>query len=140
MKRNIPRAVPVVALSIVGLVAVWRYEPSIGGTTAVAEPAAPAPSAPAPTSAGSSSQVVTGSTVTTEKGPVQVQVTFDGDRISAVKLLQQPNHPQTAAAVPKLVAETLEAQSADVDTVTGATITSDAYVESLQAALDARGA
>ncbi|MEV1023113.1 FMN-binding protein [Streptomyces sp. NPDC050264] len=142
MKRAIPRAIPVVAFSLVGLISVWRYEPSVGGTTAAAEPT-PAPSASASDSApagSSSSQVVTGPTVTTEKGPVQVQVTLEDDEITAVKLLQQPNHPQTTAAVPKLVAQTLKAQNADVDTVTGATITSDAYAESLQAALDAKGA
>ncbi|WP_331000531.1 FMN-binding protein [Streptomyces luteolifulvus] len=76
----------------------------------------------------------------TEKGAVRVQVSFEGGKITAVKLLQQPNHPQTTAAVPKLIAATLEAQSADVDTVSGATLTSDAYRESLQAAIDAKGA
>ncbi|MFG2465810.1 FMN-binding protein, partial [Streptomyces canus] len=80
--------------------------------------------------------MVTTTTIDTEKGPVQLQVTFSGTKITAVKMLQQPNHPQTTAAVPKLVAETLEAQSADIDTVSGATITSDAYKESLQAAID----
>ncbi|MEB3965214.1 FMN-binding protein [Streptomyces kunmingensis] len=137
-----PRAVPVVALSIVGLISVWRYEPSsgaVGDTTATAEPA-PAPSVSTGASGGSTSTVVKGPTITTEKGPVQVQVVLEGDEITAVKLLQQPNHPQTKAAVPKLVAQTLETQNADVDTVTGATITSDAYKESLQAALDAKGA
>ncbi|MGW3068288.1 FMN-binding protein, partial [Streptomyces sp. NPDC001130] len=68
-----------------------------------------------------------------------VQVTFDGDEITAVRMLQQPNHPQTTAAVPKLVAETLKTQSAHIDTVSGATITSDAYKKSLQAAIDAEG-
>jgi uncharacterized protein with FMN-binding domain len=84
--------------------------------------------------------VVTGTTVTTEKGDVQVQVTYDGDKITAVTLLKQPNHPQTTAAVPQLVAETLTAQSADIDTVSGATLTSDGYKESLQAAIDAKAA
>ena len=51
-------------------------------------------------------------------------------------MLKQPNHPQTTAAVPVLIEETLAAQSADIDTVSGATITSDAYKESLQAAID----
>jgi uncharacterized protein with FMN-binding domain len=83
---------------------------------------------------------VAGSTVDTSKGAVQVEVNFDGDKISSVRMLQQPNHPQTTAAVPKLVAETLKAQSADIDAVSGATITSDGYKESLQAALDAKGA
>ena len=124
------RAIPVVVLSIAGLVPVWRYEPSVGGTTSTAESAS--------TSSGSSSgTVVKGTTINTEKGPVQVQVTFSGDKITAVRMLQQPNHPQTTAAVPKLVAETLKAQSADIDTVSGATITSGAYKRSLQAAIDA---
>ncbi|MFI9827397.1 FMN-binding protein [Streptomyces sp. NPDC051913] len=128
------RAIPVVVLSIAGLVPVWRYEPSIGGGTTTE--AAPAPSASSSSGGSSSGTVVKGTTVNTEKGPVEVQVTFDGEKITAVKLLQQPNHPQTTAAVPKLVAETLEAQSADIDTVSGATITSEAYKESLQAAID----
>ncbi|MEU6763792.1 FMN-binding protein [Streptomyces sp. NPDC046853] len=137
------RAIPVAALSILGLISVWRYQPSTGPTQPTAAAPAPAPSASA--SAGSSgssssSTVVKGSTITTEKGPVQVQVTFKGDKITAVTMVQQPNHPQTKAAVPKLIAQTLEAQSADVDTVTGATITTDGYQQSLQAAIDAKEA
>jgi uncharacterized protein with FMN-binding domain len=67
-------------------------------------------------------------------------VTFRDHRITAVRMLQQPDHPQTTAAVPKLIEETLQAQSADIDTVSGATVTSDGYKESLQAAIDTRGA
>ncbi|MGW6524109.1 FMN-binding protein, partial [Streptomyces sp. NPDC054962] len=102
--------------------------------------AAAASASPSASAAASASQTVAGSTVATEKGDVQVQVTFDGDRITAVKMLKQPNHPQTTAAVPKLIAETLAAQSADIDTVSGATLTSDGYKESLQAAIDTKGA
>ncbi|MGC9543432.1 FMN-binding protein [Streptomyces sp. UG1] len=130
------RAVPVLALSIAGLVPVWLYEPSLGTTTTQTASPASTPS----TSSGSGNTVVKGSTVQTEKGPVQVEVTFQGTRITAVKMLQQPNHPQTTAAVPKLIAETLEAQSTDIDTVSGATITSNGYKESLQAAIDAKAA
>jgi uncharacterized protein with FMN-binding domain len=132
----VKRAIPVLVLSIAGLVPVWLYEPSIGTAVETASPAS-TPSASSSAGSGSGSTVVKGSTVQTDKGPVQVQVTFAGTKITAVKLLQQPNHPQTTAAVPKLVAETLEAQSADIDTVSGATITSDGYKESLQAAIDA---
>ncbi|MFC5213489.1 FMN-binding protein [Streptomyces coerulescens] len=135
------RAIPVLVLSMAGLVPVWLYEPSLG--TAATESAAPAPTPSASSgssgSSGSGATVVKGSTVQTDKGPVQVEVTFRGTGIASVRMLQQPNHPQTAAAVPKLIAETLEAQSADVDTVSGATITSDGYKESLQAAIDAKG-
>ncbi|MFI0537668.1 uncharacterized protein with FMN-binding domain [Streptomyces canus] len=126
------RAIPVVVLSIAGLVPVWLYQPSAGTSTAQATTPAPTTS-----SAGTSgTNVVTTTTIDTEKGPVQLQVTFAGTKITAVKLLQQPDHPQTEAAVPKLVAETLQAQSADIDTVSGATITSEAYKKSLQAAID----
>ncbi|MFF4785883.1 FMN-binding protein [Streptomyces griseorubiginosus] len=129
------RAIPVVVLSIAGLVPVWLYQPSAGSSTVQAT--TPAPSSTSSGSAGSSGgNVVTSSTITTEKGPVQLQVTFDGTKITAVKMLQQPDHPQTEAAVPKLIAETLEAQSADIDTVSGATITSEAYKKSLQATID----
>ncbi|MFC9846592.1 FMN-binding protein [Streptomyces sp. NPDC060223] len=149
------RVLPVVALSALGLITVWRYQPGADMTssTTVAEPAAPAPSSSTPSSSSSSSssgsspsasaaatQVVQGSTVATEKGDVQVEVTFEGDTITSVRMLVQPNHPQTTAAVPVLIQETLQAQSADIDTVSGATITSDGYKESLQAAIDAKGA
>jgi uncharacterized protein with FMN-binding domain len=135
----VKRAIPVLVLSVAGLIPVWRYAPPHPEptTTAAPEPAAPAPTASS--SGGTAQRTVAGSTVNTEKGPVQVQVALDGDRITAVTLLQQPNHPQTTAAVPQLVEETLEAQSADIDTVSGATVTSDGYRESLQAALDAAG-
>ncbi|GAA5204514.1 FMN-binding protein [Streptomyces thinghirensis] len=127
------RALPVLVLSIAGLIPVWRHAPS--HETATTSPAPAASSAP---SAGS--VVVAGSTVDTEKGPVQVEVTFRDRRITAVRMLRQPDHPQTTAAVPQLVEETLRAQSADIDTVSGATVTSDGYKESLQAAIDAQGA
>ncbi|MEW2045561.1 FMN-binding protein [Streptomyces sp. NBC_00377] len=137
------RAIPVLVLSVAGLVPLWRYEPSTG-TTSTAEAASTpsvSSSTSAPGSAGSpGSTTFTGTTVTTEKGDVQVQVTYEGDRITAVKMLKQPNHPQTTAAVPKLIAQTLTAQSADIDTVSGATLTSDGYKESLQAVIDAKGA
>ncbi|MEU0943087.1 FMN-binding protein [Streptomyces canus] len=128
------RAIPVVVLSIAGLVPVWLYQPSAGSSTVQAT--TPAPSSTSSSSGSSGSNVVTSSTINTEKGPVQLQVTFDGTKITAVKMLQQPDHPQTTAAVPKLVAETLQAQSADIDTVSGATITSEAYKKSLQATID----
>ncbi|WP_128431099.1 FMN-binding protein [Streptomyces cyaneus] len=133
------RAIPVLVLSVAGLVPVWLYEPSLGtASTEAATPAStPSASSSAASGSGSGSTVVKGSTVQTDKGPVQVQVTFQGSKITAVKMLQQPNHPQTTAAVPKLIAETLQAQSSDIDTVSGATITSDGYKESLQAAIDA---
>ncbi|WP_262062723.1 FMN-binding protein [Streptomyces sp. STR69] len=146
------RVIPVLVLSVAGLIPVWRYEPSVGTTTSsTSTTTSEAVSTPTPTATSSSSssssapstsskKVVQGTAINTEKGTVQVQVTFEGDKISAVSMLQQPNHPQTTAAVPVLIEETLKAQSSKIDTVSGATITSDAYVQSLQAAIDAKGA
>jgi uncharacterized protein with FMN-binding domain len=125
----VKRAIPALVLSAAALVPVWRYAPSTD-TTSTTTTAESTPSAEA------GSTVVSGPTIDTEKGPVQVQATFQGEKITAVRMLQQPNHPQTEAAVPVLIEETLEAQSADIDTVSGATITSDAYRESLQATID----
>jgi uncharacterized protein with FMN-binding domain len=134
----VKRAIPVLVLSVAGLIPLWRYAPShdTGSSPAASAPASP-PSVSS--SGGTTSTAVPGSTVDTEKGPVQVEVTFDGDRTASVRMLRQPDHPQTTAAVPQLIEETLQAQSADIDTVSGATITSDGYKESLQAAIDARG-
>ncbi|MFF3311280.1 FMN-binding protein [Streptomyces sp. NPDC002952] len=135
------RALPVLVLSVAGLIPVWRYEASPDSSAAQTPAAPPSPTSSTSSSAPSaSSRVVAGPTVDTEKGPVQVEVTFEKDRIASVRMLRQPDHPQTAAAVPKLVAETLRAQSADVDTVSGATVTSDGYRKSLQAAIDAEDA
>ncbi|MFI7018570.1 FMN-binding protein [Streptomyces sp. NPDC050164] len=134
------RAIPVLVLSVAGLIPVWRYAPSHDtASSSVTEAATPASTPSASSSGGTTTTVVSGSTIDTEKGPVQVEVTFADDKIASVRMLQQPNHPQTTAAVPQLIEETLQAQSADIDTVSGATITSDGYKESLQAAIDARG-
>ena len=82
--------------------------------------------------------------VQTQWGPVQVQVTVKGGRLSDVSVLQYPNgNPRdqqiNAYALPVLVQETLDAQSADIDMVSGATVTSDGYLQSLQGALDQAG-
>jgi uncharacterized protein with FMN-binding domain len=134
----VKRAIPVLVLSVAGLIPLWRYAPS-HETASSPAPAQAASTPSASSSGGTTTTVVSGSLVDTEKGPVRVEVTFDGDEIASVRMLRQPDHPQTTAAVPQLIEETLQAQSADIDTVSGATITSDGYKESLQAALDAKG-
>jgi uncharacterized protein with FMN-binding domain len=83
----------------------------------------------------------TGSTVNTKFGPVQVQVTIAGGKITNVSALQTPGGRQKSIdinqqAVPILTSETLAAQSAKIDNVSGATYTSNGYVKSLQSALD----
>ncbi|KOV69401.1 FMN-binding protein [Streptomyces sp. MMG1121] len=134
-------------LTVAGLIPVWRYHPSTGTsstTTQAVEPATPpsrTPSSPSSSASApaSSTKVVRGTEVNTVKGLFQVEVTFRGDRIASVRMLQAPHHPQTKWAVPELIAETLKAQSAHIDAVSGATITSEGYKQSLQAAIDAKG-
>jgi uncharacterized protein with FMN-binding domain len=95
-------------------------------------------------SSSSSTATHTGSVVQTRWGPVQVQITVSGDTITAVDVLQYPqgnskDRQINAYALPILVQDTLNAQSANIDMVSGATVTSDGYVQSLQAALDEAG-
>ena len=74
-------------------------------------------------------------------GNVQVQVTIQGGRIVDVQPLQMPTahmlSQQIAAyAAPILRQEVLQAQSAQINLISGATYTSEAYAQSLQGALD----
>jgi len=83
-----------------------------------------------------------GGAVDTRYGPVQVRITMSGGRITDAQVLQVPQESSrdvriNSAAVPVLVQETLQAQSSQIDTVSGATYTSEGYVESLQSAIDA---
>ncbi|MEU7786786.1 FMN-binding protein [Amycolatopsis sp. NPDC049159] len=139
----------VVALSIAGFISVWRFEPGPVHNTAAVAQAPPSTSAPAPSAAPSTAPSTSDSanaTVTTQGsaesstyGTVQVQVTFTGARLTAITLLQAPNEGRALTALPRLQDEAMQAQSAHIDTITGATETSESYKTSLQAAIDARG-
>jgi len=76
-------------------------------------------------------------------GTIQVSLTVDGGKIVATDAVY-PITANTAVsnkvAIKQLKEETLKKQSAKVDAVSGATLTSAAYKQSLQAALDAAGA
>ena len=85
-----------------------------------------------------------GPAVQTRWGPVQVADHGRDGKITDVDVLQYPdgnNRDQEINddALPILVQETISAQSADIDMVSGATVTSDGYVQSLQSALDQAG-
>lgn len=87
---------------------------------------------------------VTGEEAQTQWGPVQVAVTVAGGRVSDVRVVEYPDdNPRDAEinsyALPILIDETIQAQSADIDMVSGATVTSEGYVQSLQSALDKAG-
>jgi uncharacterized protein with FMN-binding domain len=93
-------------------------------------------------SSGSSSSTVTGKVAQTRWGPVQVQLTTDpSGTITSVEVVQYPSGNRedeqiNSYALPRLVHATLDAQSADIDMVSGATVTSEGYLQSLQSALD----
>lgn len=85
---------------------------------------------------------VNGSVAQTRWGPVQVRVVIAGGRINDVTAIQYPNgngrdDEINSFALPRLHDEVVAAQSANIDAISGATVTSDGYIESLQAALDA---
>jgi uncharacterized protein with FMN-binding domain len=119
------------------------------GVVAAGNPAAPAATGPDGSSSGGSSSGTTsggttyqGSSVRTRWGPVQVVITVASGRITGVSVPVFPtgnrrDHEINSYALPILRQETLTAQSASIDTVSGATVTSDGYIESLQSALDA---
>ena len=132
--------------------------PTETATAAGAGTVGPAPAASAPTPrtaapgttaaprAGSSTAngTVTGPVADTRWGPVQVQITVANGRVTAATVVQQPDGNRrdrqiNAGALPVLIEETISAQSARIDMVSGATVTSDGYVESLQGALDQAG-
>lgn len=72
-------------------------------------------------------------------GPVRATIKVKGKKIASVSIATSPENERSQfiddQAVPDLRTETLQAQSAQIDEVSGATMTSDAYIESLQAAI-----
>src|SRR5689334_22581322 len=91
-----------------------------------------------------STRIVTGTVANTQYGPMQVQITLAGTKITKATVLQRTNDGAESDeidgnAIPKLTSETLVAQSAHIDAVSGATYTSSGYVQSLQSALDRAG-
>ena len=130
------RAIPAALITAAAFVLVWQFEPHPDTVTALPQtPAAASGSAPGTTSG---QQVLDGTAVQTRWGTVQVRAVFVGGRLTDIQMLQTPNDRHATRAIPTLKAEALKAQSADIDTVTGATATSDAYAQSLQAAIDQR--
>jgi uncharacterized protein with FMN-binding domain len=111
------------------------------GSGAAGSSAAGSGSSGAAGSGSSADMVVNGAVARTRWGPVQVQVHIAASRIVDIRVLQQPNGNRTdveinSYALPQLRQQVLQAQSANVDGVSGATVTSDGYLQSLQSALD----
>jgi uncharacterized protein with FMN-binding domain len=84
---------------------------------------------------------ITGKVANTAYGPVQIQLVVKSHKIVKVAVLEQPTNTihdiQIGEfAFPKLIGETLTAQNAKIDAVSGASYTSAGYISSLQSAVD----
>src|SRR3954447_7495959 len=142
--------------TVTAVTLLFGYHTSTSGPATTSETVVAAPATPAdpqgtgtgtgtgPGTASTTGTTVTGTVAQTRWGPVQVSITVADGKITAVDVPQYPdgNHRDeeiNADALPTLKQETLSAQSADIDMVSGATVTSDGYVQSLQSALDQAG-
>jgi uncharacterized protein with FMN-binding domain len=131
------RVVLAVVLTVAGLVALLSFRTH--SSIPVASVQAPAKVPPL----GTGEHALFGSVVDTIYGPVRVQVVLRASKIVGVNILLHPEETGMDVqigqyAFPKLIGETLTAQSARIDTVSGATYTSGGYIKSLQSALDNR--
>ncbi|WP_405878538.1 FMN-binding protein [Streptomyces sp. NBC_01136] len=167
--RPLRRVMLAAATTVTGVVLLLSLKPHTAPTVAEAsssagqsqsQSASPPRSPSAGSSSGSSSKgssgsssgskkstgtkTVTGDTVQTRWGPVQVRITLKNGKITDVTAVSYPSdNPRdqeiNSYAIPQLRREALNAQSAQIDSVSGATYTSGGYKQSLQSALDSAG-
>jgi uncharacterized protein with FMN-binding domain len=137
------RRIAIAAAATVSVVVLlFSYRTSTDATPAVTGRTQPSRTAsPAATAGGGGDGTFTGDAADTRYGPVQVRITVSGGRITAADAIEYPQESGrdvriNTAAVPALNQETLQAQSAQIDTVSGATYTSEGYQQSLQSAID----
>jgi uncharacterized protein with FMN-binding domain len=147
------RPVAYFVMTVLALALLFSFKTPANGAAAAGLPgqAAVAPAVPAgsagpvavaasgaPASAGSGT--FTGAVVQDPFGSVQVQITLAGGKITNVTALKLPSGGRSGdisqTVAPILQGEVLTAQSATIDSVSGATYTSEAYTQSLQSALD----
>jgi uncharacterized protein with FMN-binding domain len=148
MKKSHPirRVVLASAATVSGVVLLLSLKPA-SDPNAQAAGAAPQQTAGAQASpqggtgsSGTASGTIDGNVAQTQYGNVQVRLTVANGRITKAEAIQAPkggtSDQKTALSIPKLTQETVTAQSAQIDSVSGATYTSTGYKQSLQSALD----
>jgi FMN-binding domain len=106
--------------------------------------ASPAPGSTSGAGGSSGSKTVTGQAAQTPYGPVQVQITVARGTVTNVTAVDYPQNTSRDAqinsfAIPQLNQEATAARSTNIDMVSGATYTSQGYLQSLQSALDQAG-
>jgi uncharacterized protein with FMN-binding domain len=158
------RIVTAILSTITALVLIFGYHTSSNNTAAAASPVVQQPASPPSSTPPASSRsksgssthrssrasrtaaptpaaTYTGGVASTQWGPVQVQITVQGHKITRARAVQYPQGTSTDAqingyALPILDKEVIQQQRAAIDTVSGATVTSDGYLQSLQSAID----
>ena len=143
-----------VVSTVVGLVALLGFKThapealALGGTgstggTTTTTPKTTASAAPstAATKAASGTRTLTGSSIDTRYGAVQVEIKVSGKTITEVNAVALPDRDGHSAQIsqycaPILSQEAMSAQSAQIQMISGATFTSDGYIQSLQSAID----
>lgn len=137
------RNAAVMGASAVTVGLLFLYPTSLGNGHG--KPPKPAPAGivgtPSPGATQPTAIVVNGAAADTSYGPVQVQITVRDKRIVSARAVVYPEGSRrdreiNRSAIPLLNQEAVAAQSAQIDTVSGATYTSDGYRRSLQAAID----
>jgi len=153
------RIVTAILSTITALVLLFSYHTSTDSTTVAGSPIAQLGAAAGSTSQSrsssnsggsstsrqsspaASSATYTGGVADTQWGPVQVQITVRGGKVTASRAVQYPQNNDrdfmiNSYALPILDQEVVQQQTASIDTVSGATVTSDGYLQSLQSAID----
>lgn len=115
--------------------------PSTEPSASASPPTTPETTPEATTAPSAASTSYTGEVVHTEWGPVQVRISVLAGKITASEAVQYPNNNHrdvqiNSYAVPILNEEVVQQQSASIDSVSGATVTSEGYLQSLQSAID----
>jgi uncharacterized protein with FMN-binding domain len=118
--------------------------PSSGSLASKTASAAPKPSATkssgsSGSGASSAARTVTGDAVDAQYGAVQVKLTVKDGKVTAAEAVQGPTTGPGGSAIPTLNKEVVTAQGATIDSVSGASFTSEGYKKSLQSAIDKAG-
>ena len=133
------------AASTLGLVALFARQDEASSTASPSPTFAPSLTTGATTTAsatGIADGVFVGVADTNRWGTIQLQIVISDGQLTDVQVLLSPDSDRKSVrinerALPTLTAEALAAQDAGIDSVSGATYTSQSYTISLQSALDA---
>jgi uncharacterized protein with FMN-binding domain len=110
------------------------------GSTKTTKPTAAPTTTKPPTTGGLKTGTFAGAPSTNEYGTIKVTITVSGGKVTNLAASYPTSPSRTASinsnAIPKLRQEALTAQSAKINTISGATYTSGSYKISLQSALD----